>query len=123
LSVHPEFSDSIARGKIFADAKVADRLYKRALGYSHDAVKTFMPAGAEAPVYAPYTQHYPPDTPAASLWLRNRQSGKWRERFERTGADGGPISLEAILLKVAEREQAQLEPPTIDGEAESEQKG
>ena len=23
--------------------------------------------------YAPYTAHYPPDTQAASLWLRNRQ--------------------------------------------------
>jgi len=41
-------------------------------GYTHEATKIFMPAGAEAPVYAPYTEHYPPDTHAASLWLRNR---------------------------------------------------
>jgi len=39
-----------------------------------------MPAGAEAPVYARYVQHYPPDTTAASLWLRNRQPDKWRDR-------------------------------------------
>ena len=48
------------------------------------AVKIFMPAGAEAPVCASYTEHYPPDTQAASLWLRNRQPAKWRDRGIRT---------------------------------------
>jgi hypothetical protein len=28
----------------------------RAVGYSYDAVKIVMPAGAKAPVYAPYVQ-------------------------------------------------------------------
>ena len=28
------------------------------------------------------TSHYPPDTQAASLWLRNRQPAKWRDRQE-----------------------------------------
>jgi hypothetical protein len=44
----------------------------------------------------PFVKHYPPDTHAASLWLRNRQSKRWRDRIEHTGADGGPISLETI---------------------------
>lgn len=79
---HPEFRASIVRGREYADAHVADRLYNRAMGYSHPAVKIFMPAGASEPVYAPYTEHYPPDTAAASLWLRNRQPKKWRERTE-----------------------------------------
>jgi hypothetical protein len=70
---------------------VAKRLYNRACGYSHKAVKIFTPAGASEPVYAPYIEHYPPDTQAASLWLRNRQKAKWRDRVEHTGADGGPI--------------------------------
>lgn len=88
---HPEFSESITRGKRAADANVAERLYQRALGYSHEAVKIFMPAQWHEPVYAPYTEHYPPDTQAASLWLRNRQPGKWRDRVEHTGADGGAL--------------------------------
>jgi transposase-like protein len=88
---HPLFSESLTRGKVIADANVAERTYQRALGYSHEAVKIFMPAGASEPVYAPYTEHYPPDTQAASLWLRNRQSGKWRDRVEHTGADGGAL--------------------------------
>jgi hypothetical protein len=39
--VHPEFSESITRGKHDADANVAERLYQRAMGYSHEAVKIF----------------------------------------------------------------------------------
>lgn len=89
----PEFLQSITRGKLLADAAMASSLYHRGLGYSHDAVKIFMPAGADAPVYAPYTEHYPPDTPAASLWLRNRQPGLWRDKqeHEHTGKDGIPL--------------------------------
>src|SRR5579872_6204170 len=90
-TAHPDFLQSIARGKLIADARVAERLFQRAMGYQHQAVKIFMPAGADQPVYAPYTEHYPPDTQAASLWLRNRQPGKWRDRVEHTGADGGPL--------------------------------
>lgn len=79
-SRYPAFSDAIARGKDFADAEMAQSLYHRGKGYSHDAVKIFMPQGATEPVYAPYTEHYPPDTQAASLWLRNRQGRKWRDK-------------------------------------------
>lgn len=92
----PEFSGAITRGKHLADANVAERLYNRALGYSHDAVKIFMPAGTEQPVYADYTEHYPPDTAAASLWLRNRQPKKWRDRVEVTGENGGPLTIQVV---------------------------
>lgn len=87
----PAFLKSMNAGKDVADAEVAEKLYHRARGYSHKAVKIFMPAGATEPVYAEYTEHYPPDTPAASLWLRNRQPKKWRDRQEVTGADGGVL--------------------------------
>jgi hypothetical protein len=55
---------------------------RKAGRYSHPAVKIFMPAGAEAPVYAPYVEHYPPDANAAFRWLMNRQPNKWRDRQE-----------------------------------------
>jgi hypothetical protein len=99
-----EFSLSITRGKILADANVAERMYKRACGYSHDAVKIFMPAGAGEPVYAPYTEHYPPDTPAASLWLRNRQSGKWRDKQEIEHS--GDIGFAERLVNARKRREA-----------------
>jgi hypothetical protein len=59
---------------------MAERLYRRGLGYEHLATKIFMPAGATEPVYAPYVEHYPPDTPAALAWLSRRQPGLWREK-------------------------------------------
>src|SRR5689334_5578702 len=75
----PEFLDALKRGKRDADANVANRLYQRAMGYSHKAVKIFMPAGASEPVYAPYTEHYAPDTTACIFWLKNRRPDLWRD--------------------------------------------
>jgi hypothetical protein len=90
---HPEFSESIKRGKAEADANVAEKLYQRACGYSHPAVKIFMPQGAAEPVYADFTEHYPPDTQAASLWLRNRQPAKWRDKTVVGGDPENPLKV------------------------------
>src|SRR6266571_4069200 len=65
-----------------ADAAIAESLFNRARGYTHEATKIFMPAGSEAPVYAPYVKHYPPDTNAALAWLSRRQPDKWKDRQE-----------------------------------------
>lgn len=97
---HEEFLGSITRGKDSADANVAERLYKRAMGYEHPAVKIFMPAGADRPVYADYTERFPPDTQAASLWLRNRQKAKWRDKVETgfTDSEGNDVSLNVTFV-------------------------
>lgn len=112
---HPGFLGAITRGKQAADAAVAEALYHRALGYSHPAVKIFMPANASEPVYADYTEHYPPDTQAASLWLRNRQPKLWRDKVEHehTGKDGGPI--EQITREMTAEEAAQIYRERITG--------
>lgn len=92
---HPEFLLSLTRGKDGADAEVAASLFERARGYSHPAVKIFMPAGAQAPVYADYTEHYPPDTAAAALWLANRQRGRWSKEPGKTDPekDAGEVKV------------------------------
>jgi hypothetical protein len=95
----PDFLVSITRGKVQADSEVAEKLWHRARGYSHAAVKIFMPAGAADPVYADYTEHYPPDTNAASLWLRNRQPKLWRDKQE--VEHSGAISLEGLVSEAA----------------------
>lgn len=77
---HPDFLDSIKRGREIADGDVAVSLYKRAMGYSHKAVKIFNDQGA--PLEVEYTEHYPPDTAACIFWLKNRQKGKWRDKQE-----------------------------------------
>jgi len=75
---HPGFLESITRGKDLADAEIAAALYHRAKGYSHPEDKIFNNNGQEMVV--PTIKHYPPDTQAASLWLRNRQPGRWRDK-------------------------------------------
>jgi hypothetical protein len=79
LSKHPAFADALVVGKKEADQKMIRSLYQRGLGYSYDAVKIFMPAGAKAPIYAPYTEHVPPDPTSAMFWLKNRDSEHWRD--------------------------------------------
>lgn len=74
--VHPEFFASLKRGKIQADAEVADSLYQRAVGYSHKAVKIMQHDGAS--FEHGFVEHYPPDVAAAIFWLKNRQAGRWR---------------------------------------------
>jgi hypothetical protein len=76
----PELREALMRGKVPADAEVAASHYQRALGYEREAVKIFMPAGADAPVYAPYMEHYPGDVGAQKNWLNNRQRGRWQDR-------------------------------------------
>lgn len=77
--VHPEFSESLKEGKLMADAEVADKLFKRATGYSHEAVKIAASPGGDH-VAVPYTEHYPPDTTAAIFWLKNRRPDVWRDK-------------------------------------------
>ena len=52
---HPEFLAALKNGKELPDDQVERSLFERAIGYvNKNAVKIFMPANAEEPVYAPY---------------------------------------------------------------------
>lgn len=77
---HLEFSEAIKAGKDLADAEVAEKLYRRATGYSHADVDIKMYEGQI--IETSLTKHYPPDTAAAIIWLKNRQKTKWRDRYE-----------------------------------------
>lgn len=77
---YEEFCQAIIVAKEQADSRVERSLYQRAIGYEQEEVKIFMPANAEAPVYAPYRAMVPPDTKAAVFWLTNRQPEKYRLR-------------------------------------------
>lgn len=79
---HPEFCESLNRGKAEPDDKVEACLFARATGYDHEAVKIFMPANAWAPVYAKYVEHFAPDVTAQIFWLKNRRPERWREKSE-----------------------------------------
>jgi len=89
---HPEFCESLKVGKEQADARVEQSLYRRALGYTHDAVKIAVNAAGEI-TQVPFVEAYPPDTTAAIFWLKNRKPGEWRDvkAQEHSGPNGGPI--------------------------------
>jgi hypothetical protein len=78
---HPEFLESITRGKILADAEVADKLYRQDDGLL---------------LQVPYQIEHPPDTAAASLWLRNRQPRLWRDKHEIDVADAGESLMDGM---------------------------
>lgn len=97
--LHPEFIASIKKGRDVADGNVAKSLYRRALGYSHKAVKILAVArgnnmGSEIEE-VPYIERYPPDTAAAIFWLKNRRKDDWRDKqdHEHTGKDGEALAI------------------------------
>lgn len=106
---HAEFCQSLKVGKETADARVEQSLYRRALGYSHDAVKIFMPAGAGKPVYAPFVEQHAPDTTAAIFWLKNRKPAEWRDKVEQIHS--GSIGIERIERVI------------VDGAADTDREG
>lgn len=77
---YPDFLESIRRGAALADAEVAEALYRRAIGvvlpethvsnYQGDVTLTNL------------HRHYPPDTQAARMWLKNRQPELWKDKVE-----------------------------------------
>jgi hypothetical protein len=85
---NPELLHALKAGKEFANQRVERSLYQKAVGYSYDSVKIFMPAGAEKPVYAPYVEHVPPDVTACIFWLKNRNPAQWRDAWQVDAAIG-----------------------------------
>ena len=80
---HAEFSEALKNGKERADTEVAQALFHRAKGYSHPEDKIFCSDGE--PVIVPTIKHYPPDTAAAFIWLKNRAGWRDKQEHEHTG--------------------------------------
>ena len=95
---HPEFFESLKAGKLEADGRVAQSLFRRALGYEHEAVKILQYEGA--PVIVPYTEKYPPDTTAAIFWLKNRRKADWRDKTDHEHT--GTVSLAQLIAETPE---------------------
>lgn len=102
---HPAFAEAMQVGKAAADARVEQSLYRRALGYSHDAVKIVVIAGQIHRV--DYVEHYPPDTRAAIFWLKNRKPGEWRDTQE--VEHSGALALARIERRIVDPEHRDAE--------------
>ncbi|HDR1425398.1 TPA: helix-turn-helix domain-containing protein, partial [Pasteurella multocida] len=100
---YPEFLESIKKGKMLADANVAERLYKRALGY--EAPDVDIRVIENKIVETPLIKHYPPDPTSAIFWLKNRQPEKWRDKqvIDHTNSDSSlnrPTVIELVAPMV-----------------------
>ncbi|WP_277966716.1 terminase [Pantoea trifolii] len=90
---HPEFLESIKKGKDISDGEVADSLYQRAMGYVAPDID--IRVINDQIVKTKIQKHYPPDTAAAIFWLKNRQKKNWRDKIDHgiEGANGGPLQV------------------------------
>jgi len=102
---HPEFKQALRTAKAGADGKVAQRLYRRATGWEHDAVKIFLvdetttttgpdreqvTVTTKKPLYVPFVERFPPDTMACMYWLNNRRPDLFRNRRGGKDPDSAP---------------------------------
>lgn len=77
----PTFFGSIKSGKIEADARVAQSLFKRAIGYTANETQLAQ-LGGQFTDEKVIPKEVAPDTTAAIFWLKNRQPDKWRDKQE-----------------------------------------
>jgi len=92
---HPEFLDSIIRGKDEFDvAKAEECLLKRVTGYRYTEVTRERNDQGQMVVSKKVGKHIPPDVKAITFFLINRsRDGRWRriQSVEVTGKNGGPL--------------------------------
>ena len=98
IATIPEFATALREGRDLADARVARKLFARAMGYSHEVKRTVLHRGEERTVTN--TVHYPPDTQACIFWLRNRRRQTWRESA--ASEAGGSPDIAAALAAAGE---------------------
>ena len=80
IASNDEFSSALKKGRVMADANVGKSLYQRAVGYQHPETKFFQHEGKVIEVET--IKHYPPDTAAAFIWLKNRRPQNWKQQPE-----------------------------------------
>lgn len=95
----PEFSEALKEGKIVADQRVAESLFRRACGYKRNVQKVVVGRESGQAQIVSYVAEVPPDTVAAIFWLKNRCRQQWRDRqdHEITGKDGQAVQIEDTI--------------------------
>ena len=105
---HPEFLQSLKKGRLNADGEVVRSLYNRAVGsvvkiqqaiklknvYYENGKKVSEKEHVED---VELLQETPPDTTACIYWLKNRQPDKWRDKVEHSIEDNSESTQEMFL--------------------------
>lgn len=113
----PAFDKELKKGKLEADTKVAEALYKRALGYSHrdtviltNRVNEYDEDGKiirsyNEPLIVETIKHYPPDTYACNKWLSIRQREYWADVQKVEHSITGSVDLNMIANQISNPDQ------------------
>lgn len=73
---HPEFFESLKKGKVIADSEVASTMLKRALGYEYEEVEK----DEQGVIVKKVIKHMPADPRCLFKWLDNRQPEFWQDK-------------------------------------------
>lgn len=82
---YPQIEQALKTGKEVVDIQVENALFKRAIGYDYEEVKTIietLPGGEKRQRAERTRKHVPGDTTAQIFWLKNRKQVEWRDRKE-----------------------------------------
>lgn len=95
---HPDFLEAITRGKDeFDTAAVEVSFLKRAMGFEYSEDYVARKSNGDT-VVRKIKKYMPPDTTAAFLWLKNRNSKRWRDKQEIEHS--GEIATPALVVNV-----------------------
>ncbi|GAG27156.1 unnamed protein product, partial [marine sediment metagenome] len=100
---HPEFSESIKRGKRPVDVEVENALLKRAKGYEYEEVHAeFRPKNkddkkAKPTVVKRIKKQVAPDVTAQIFWLKNRRPDLWRDKQDVEHSGELNVKVERII--------------------------
>ena len=109
--LYPNISNAIKRGKEVIDIEVENSLFKRAMGYEYEEIKTVIEQdieGNKKTKVEKIKKHVLPDVTAQIFWLKNRKPIKWRDRLSNIDndnhVDNGEADsyLDALKSKVPE---------------------
>lgn len=142
---HSDFSESIKKGKIIADAEVAHSLHKRAIGYQYDEVtyEKIGPGddkvevgeqGMETVKQELYkkkvvTKEVPPDVAAQNIWLKNRRgrvekgAQRWADKIENGFTDGEGNDVPVTIFQLPDNGRSQTTDNTTTGRVPDEDAG
>ncbi len=78
----PELKRALRIGAVFADANVAERLYRLCAGDTRTVQKRYVRPGSSEVTVIDVEEYTPPNADACRFWLANRQPDQWREFVE-----------------------------------------
>ena len=97
---NPTFAAAITIGKSTADVRVERSLYEMAVGTTVDDVKLLADG---TPVE--YTRRIDPQLGAATMWLKNRKRGEWRDKIDHghEGPNGEALMPPTIVVNLVRK--------------------